>query len=377
MPASLYIGLISGTSIDAVDCVLADFSSFPPAIRDVSAIPVPAELRRRILALCEDPTHELELLGRTDVELGELFARGVNETLARNHLNAGDIAAIGSHGQTVRHRPPGPENSTPFTLQIGDPNVICERTGIITVADFRRMDLASGGQGAPLVPAFHREIFQSPGKDRAVLNLGGMANITLLHGDASTPVSAFDTGPGNVLLDYWIGACRGLPYDDHGAWAAQGTVDKNLLGLLMEEEYFRRPPPKSTGRELFNGSWLQRKLDALGCTLEPEDVQATLAAFTTHSVRDALAPLMEQGELIVCGGGASNDHLMASLSHALPGFMVARSTDHGLDADHVESTAFAWMARKNLAGEPIDFTSITGAGHPNIMGGVYRPAQSG
>ena len=374
MSSELFIGLMSGTSMDAVDCALVDFTEGTAQVVDFHNLPLPLPLKSRILALCNGEPG-LRELGETDVELGRLFAQGVRELLERQHISPAQIAAIGSHGQTVWHQPPGSAASnTPFTLQIADPNTICELTGITTVADFRRKDMAAGGQGAPLVPAFHREVFYKAGTDRVILNLGGIANITLLGGDQTAPAPAFDTGPANVLMDLWINEQRGDPFDEEGAWAATGTVNKALLAAFLREEYFHQPPPKSTGRELFNARWLQSKLAAVPGPHSAQDVQATLLALTSTTVADAITQLLTQGELIVCGGGARNRQLTTDLAARLPGFKLTSSGELGIEADSVEAVAFAWLARKALARQPIDCREITGARHANVMGGIYYPA---
>ena len=365
MAPSLYIGLISGTSMDAVDCALVDFSGASPRQVDFINTDIPEDLREKLLALCEDHDGQIPLLGETDVEFARLLASAVNQILRQNDLEPEAITAIGSHGQTVRHLPEG----IPFTLQIGDPNTLAELTGITTAADFRRRDMAAGGQGAPLVPAFHREIFASPGADRVVLNIGGMANITIL--DSQGGIKGYDTGPGNVLMDLWIQQHKGQAFDADGAWAASGTVGDALLKLLMDEPYFSLPAPKSTGRELFNRPWLESRLAQTPVQPVAKDVQASLLTLTVNTISTAISAELEAGEVIVCGGGASNSCLMHALAKALPGFKVMPSSQLGVMEDSVEAVAFAWLAHKTLNREAIDFTSITGSSHPVIVGGVY------
>lgn len=376
MNPTLYLGLMSGTSMDAVDCALVEFSAAgTPRLRDFHAPAMPAEIRQRLLALVAGESSGLRELGELDVLLGRLFAEVALETMARNQLSPDAIRAIGSHGQTVYHQPPAAEPDGPpaFTLQVADPNLISEITGIATVADFRRRDMAAGGQGAPLVPAFHRELFQSSERHRVVLNLGGIANITLLGRDGDM-VPAFDTGPANVLMDLWIQENLGRAYDENGAWAASGHCDAALLALLLDDDYLRLPPPKSTGREKFNAAWLHGKLRQLPAALKPTDVQATLLQLTVQSVCTGIRRQLDThmpGELIVCGGGARNAQLLKALAAALPGWRVASSTEFGLDADSMEAVAFAWMARKTLLGEAVDLRSITGATRPCVLGGIY------
>lgn len=368
--SELYLGMISGTSMDAVDCALVDFAGPLPQVLDFHSPLLPPDLKRRLLGLCADEGLSLRALGELDVELGELFARTALELLDRKRLHVTEIRAIGSHGQTIYHQPRRAGNEVPFTLQIADPNTLAERTGIPVVADFRRRDMAAGGQGAPLVPAFHREVFHSSKRDRVILNLGGIANITLLPAKGgSTP--AFDTGPANVLMDWWIGENQDLPFDEDGAWAGTGRCNEVLLKTLLDEPYFALPAPKSTGRELFNGAWLRAKLAQAKVSPPPEDIQATLLRLTVVSVAEAVEKASQGGDLVVCGGGARNGRLMAALAERLPGFAVASSEAFGLHPDSVEAVAFAWMARKTLAGEAIDMRDFTGARHPCLLGGVY------
>jgi len=366
MASSIYIGLISGTSMDGIDCALVDFSDRRPEQIDFINLPIPEDLRQKLLNLCEDHPGQIPLLGEADVEFARAMAQAVEHILENNRLKPTQIAAIGSHGQTIRHKPHG---NSPFTLQIGDPNTLAELTGITTVADFRRRDMAAGGQGAPIVPAFHREIFSSAETDRFVLNIGGMANITLLRKTGN--ISGFDTGPGNVLVDTWIQEHQGHPYDRDGHWAKSGTVNNELLEILLDEPYFRKAPPKSTGRELFNLPWLEKRLEKVGGSLPEADVQATLLALTVASISRAITGIIPAGEVIVCGGGANNSFMMASLAKALPGFKVMRSSALGVLEDSVEAVAFAWLAHLALYQMPVDFTAITGSSHPVIAGGVY------
>lgn len=372
MTEHLFIGLISGTSMDALDCALVDLSSKRPRLIDYHSPPIPAELQTRILALCGEGENQVAALGELDVELALLFAEAVNCLLMKNGLRAADISAIGSHGQTIRHRPRhSPSDAAlPFTLQICDPNTLCERTGITVVADFRRKDMAAGGQGAPLVPAFHLEAFHSSDIDRVVLNIGGIANISVLPADRSWK-PGFDTGPGNVLMDWWIGESQGRRFDEAGRWAASGRPDEALLARLQDDPYFRLPPPKSTGRELFNATWLRARLSAHGSVVAPADLQATLLELSCRSIADAIRGQLSKGEIIVCGGGAHNSQLLARLAALLPGFRVASSEAFGIAPDCVEAMAFAWLASKTLAREVLDIGYITGARHPNILGGVW------
>lgn len=375
MPAPEYfIGLLSGTSIDGIDCVLVDFSRTPPHLVATHSHSVPASLRQNLLRLCQDQSISLRLLGETDIALGRLFAEAVNTLLEKCGLKPAGIIAIGSHGQTIQHHPQG---SNRFTMQIGDPNSISAITGITTIADFRRKDMAAGGQGAPLTPLFHQGYFGAGTARRAVLNIGGIANISLLSVDAETPLIGFDTGPGNVLMDTWINLKKGLPFDRNGAWAQSGTVESTLLERLMSEDFFSLPAPKSTGRELFNLPWLTAKL-AEAEPIVDVDVQATLLEFTAQTIAQSTDWHSRKiEELIVCGGGAYNTALLHRLRALMAPVRVISSDETGLAPDWVEGVAFAWMARKTWLGEAIDCRSVTGAQHPCILGGIYRSEADG
>ena len=370
MNTPLYIGLMSGTSMDGVDCALLDFSSTQPRVVDYLSEPLPATLKTRLLRLSTNAQIDLRELGTLDIEVAQQFAYTVHKLLARNALQAATIAAIGSHGQTVWHEPPQAARHQPFTLQIGDPNTLAESTGITVVADLRRRDMAAGGQGAPIVPALHRELFHSRAHNRIVLNLGGIANITYLPRDNQQPCG-LDTGPANVLMDAWIKQQRQREFDANGDWARSGQVHEPLLARLLDEAYFTLPAPKSTGRELFNLPWLQAKLAGLDPAPSAVDVQATLLALTVASVSREVLRLLPAGELIVCGGGARNAALVEQLGHSLPAFRILQAAECGFDADCVEAVAFAWLAMKALQREPVDFSPFTGARHPVLAGGIY------
>lgn len=363
---ALYIGLMSGTSMDGVDAALVEFSGDTPRLVAARDQAMPGELREALLRLAaEHSPHPLQCFGELDQLIGELFAEAALGLLNDANVEPSAITAIGSHGQTLYHRPDGP---TPFTLQIGDPNRIAERTGITTVADLRRRDMAAGGQGAPLAPAFHAAVLTSADEPRAVLNLGGIANLTLLPPEG--PVTGFDTGPANVLMDGWAARHLGQPMDRDGAWAAGGEVDEELLERLLDEPYFELAPPKSTGRELFDRAWLDRKLE--GADLPPQRVQATLAELTARSVTDHLRRhLPDAHRLLVCGGGAHNGHLMKRLAALLPGVTVESTEAHGVHPDWMEAIAFAWLAKRTLEGRPGNLPSVTGARREVILGAVY------
>lgn len=370
MNSNLYLGLISGTSMDAVDCALVEISNGLPKVLAQHANPLPADLKHTLQRLCSNQAVDLQLLGATDIEMGRLFADTATALLQAQGIAAKDIQAIGSHGQTIWHEPPGASAKPAFSLQIGDPNTIAERTGITTVADFRRRDMAAGGHGAPIVPVLHQALFQSLATDRIVLNLGGIANITLLRKDGSTPLG-LDTGPASTLMDSWISLHHGHSFDEAGAWAASTQPHSGLLELLLDEPYFTAAAPKSTGRELFNLAWLERKLEQLQVAPDPATVQATLLALTVETVAREVERFLDGGEILVCGGGARNSALLARLAARLPGFAVTNTTVYGLDADYVEAAAFAWFAYRTLQREPIAFHPFTGARHPVIAGGVY------
>lgn len=362
-----YIGLMSGTSVDAVDAVLVTVSGNDrPVLLASYSHPMPPATRGEIQALMQPGANEIERLGELDMALGELFAEAANAVIRQAGVERQIIRAIGSHGQTLRHRP---RAQHPFTVQIGNPSVIAERTGITTVGDFRARDIAASGQGAPLVPAFHQRMFQSPGSNRVIVNIGGIANVTYLPATPSAPVSGFDTGPGNTLLDQWIRRHQNELYDRDGAWAASGRVQKYLLAQLMADGYFAKAPPKSTGREHFNLAWLEQQHAG---KLAPEDIQATFAELTAASIAQSLKFLPEKiGEIYICGGGNHNRHLLARLRALLPGIPVATTEILGLDPDWVEAAAFAWLAHQTLAGHAGNLPSVTGARHPVLLGGIY------
>ncbi|PQA52111.1 anhydro-N-acetylmuramic acid kinase [Amnimonas aquatica] len=368
----LYIGIMSGTSVDAIDAVLVDFDTpgtgGPQLLASISHA-WPDGLRRELLALGAGGERELDRAGEADRQVAEQFAGTVTALLRQAGLEPRDIRAIGSHGQTVRHRP---NLAHPFTLQLGDPNTLAERTGIAVVADFRRRDMAAGGQGAPLVPAFHQALFAHPGEYVAVLNLGGIANITLLPPDGDA--AGYDTGPANMLLDGWCQRHTGQAFDRDGAWAASATADAALLERLLAHPYLARTAPKSTGREEFGMDWLDALLQDFD--LPPVTVQASLLALTARSVADALDRHADGGKLLLCGGGAHNSALTAALAALLPRWRLASTGDHGLDPSWVEATAFAWLARQTVLGLPGNLPAVTGASGPRVLGGYY-PGRTG
>lgn len=355
-----YIGLMSGTSLDAIDAVLLDCAG-TPSLQCAINHPLPDTLRRDILALCQGGADELARAGALHLALGELFAEAVRALLHQAGVDAASIRAIGCHGQTIRHCP----GQAGFTVQLGSADVLAVRTGIPVVCDFRNRDLVLGGQGAPLVPAFHQAMWAGLGRV-AVVNIGGMANITLL--DQGVVEGGFDTGPGNVLLDYWINKVRAQRYDQDGGWAASGQPDQSLLERLLSDPYFAAAAPKSTGREHFNGHWLERHLG----NQQAVDVQATLLELTCRSIADALQP-WQAGQVLVCGGGARNSALMTRLQAMLGGIPLATSDSAGMPAEWVEGAAFAWLARARLCGQPGNCPSVTGARRAAVLGALYLP----
>jgi anhydro-N-acetylmuramic acid kinase len=360
-----YLGLISGTSMDAIDAALVDFDAAPLRVLAATATPYDPGLKTRVSALIDRPERAaLDEIGQIDVEIGRAFGAAANALLRLAGVARDAVSGIGSHGQTLRHRIDLP---TPFTWQIGDPNCIAEATGLTVVADFRRRDVAAGGQGAPLVPIFHDRVFRSDEEDRVIANVGGIANITVLR--RNIPVFGFDTGPGNRLLDAWIAREQGQSLDRDGAWAAGGRCDAGLLEALRDEPYLRLPPPKSTGRELFNLDWLERRL--LGVRLDPRDVQATLLEFTAVTIGEAVGAHAPDSAVYVCGGGAHNAALLAALRRQPGVGRVASTAALGVDPDYVEAIAFAWFARQTLAGIATGSPSVTGAAASRILGGIY------
>lgn len=366
----LYIGLMSGTSLDAVDVVLVDFSTPQARTLAFQTHPLPDELREALLRLMAGQSpHPVQCLGELDHLFGKLFASCALAAIRQAGVSPDAVAAIGSHGQTLYHHPVG---DTPFTLQIGDANLIAEATGITTVADFRRRDMAAGGQGAPLAPAYHAAMVRSHAAERAVLNIGGMANLTLLPSDTKAAVTGFDTGPGNVLLDSWSKRHLQQPFDRDGEWAAAGRVSQDLLQLMLSDDYFAQSPPKSTGREHFNERWLDAILGRLSPTPAAQDIQATLTELTAQTVADALLGMSPATrEVWVCGGGVHNRHLMQRLQHNLPGRRVDSTLVLGIDPDAMEALTFAWLAKQTLEGLSGNIPSVTGARGPRVLGAIY------
>ena len=354
-----YIGLMSGTSLDGVDGVITDFSGTPSS----AYIPFPAALKSELLGLQSSGTDEIHREALAANQLATLYAECVAELLHASRTSATQVRAIGAHGQTIRHLP-----AAGYTRQINNPALLAELTGIDVIADFRSRDIAAGGQGAPLVPAFHQSVFGSHSHTRTIVNIGGISNISILSSDGS--VNGFDTGPGNVLMDMWIHQHQGKAYDANGQWAASGEVIDALLARLLDEDFFRQAPPKSTGRDLFHLEWLNEKLAGFS-DARPQDVQATLAALTARCIADAVRIHAHDCDAVfVCGGGAHNAHLMQCLSSEMPQ-QVQSTAALGISPTHVEALAFAWLAQRFCERQTGNLPSVTGAKGERILGALY------
>lgn len=358
-----YIGVMSGTSLDGLDIALIEQEQHTTLLA-THYLPMPDDLRAELLTLCSSGPDELARSAIAEQRWAQLAAQGINALLNEQQLKPSDIRAIGSHGQTVRHEP-----ARGFTIQIGNPALLTELTGITVVADFRRRDVAAGGQGAPLVPAFHDALFSDSSHRRAVLNVGGFSNLSLL--DPQQAVHGFDSGPGNVLLDAWIQRHQGVSYDRNGDWAASGHVANDLLNALLGDPFFTTRGPKSTGRELFNLPWLDKHLASLPA-FAAADVQATLLEMTAKSIVAALQNAQQHTQqLLVCGGGAHNGSLMQRLAQLLPGCTVSSTAEQGVPPDWVEAMAFAWLAHCCLESIPGNRPSVTGAKGLRVLGAIY------
>ena len=368
--AELYIGLISGTSADGIDAALVDLSGDRPKLLHALNHAYDDDTRQSLLALNDSRRSTVAQLAHQDVLLARRFAAAVESLLEPGGIGARQIRAIGCHGHTVAHQT---EGDTPFTLQIGDPNVLAELTGITTVADFRRRDIAAGGQGAPLAPAFHELVLRDPNSDRIAVNMGGIANITVLPADKNRPVIGFDTGPANALMDLWCQKHTGERYDRDGAWGAGGKPIQALLDAWLADGWFKISAPKSTHRDYFDFAWIEAGLSKLSASPKPEDVQASLRELSALSVADAIAEYAPGARgVFVCGGGASNARLMQSLAEAMPERNVASTAEHGIDPDWMEAMCFAWLAQRTVESKPGNLPSVTGASHSVILGGIYQ-----
>lgn len=372
MKSGRYIGVMSGTSLDGVDVVLAAIDDAMVAQQASLSYPIPLPLKEAILAVCQGQQLTLSQFGQLDTRLGRLFADAVQALMRQENLHPQDVVAIGCHGQTVWHEPTG---EAAHTLQIGDNNQIVARTGVTVVGDFRRRDVALGGQGAPLVPVFHHALLAHPTERRIVLNIGGIANLSLLF--PGQPVKGHDTGPGNMLMDAWIWRQCGKPYDKDAGWASSGKVNLPLLQELLSDPWFALPAPKSTGREYFNYGRLERQL-ARYPGVAPQDVMATLTELTAVTISEQV--LLSGGceRLLVCGGGSRNPLLMARLAGLLPGTEVTTTDEAGISGDDMEALAFAWLAWRTLAGLPGNLPSVTGASEATLLGAIFpaNPAQN-
>lgn len=367
---NLFIGLMSGTSVDAIDAALIDLHENKIILLATHTESFPTTLRQEIMNLCQPGNGDvINQLGSTDTALGDLFAQAVLNLLKKTQYTSNQIKAIGCHGQTIRH---APNHNPAFTLQIGDPNRIVTKTKITTVADFRRRDLALGGQAAPLAPAFHNYLLRTKNENRWVLNIGGIANLTLLAADNEQNIIGFDTGPGNILMDAWCWQHKKHHYDQNGQWAASGRINDGLLNLMLADPYFQKTPPKSTGREYFNLSWLQACLQSYNQPIAEVDIQATLSALTAKSIAQAIQQYPEfKGSIWVCGGGAKNHFLMQQLKMLCQDVAIKTTADIGIHPDWIEACAFAWLAQQTLAGQPGNIPSVTGAAHTSVLGCIY------
>ncbi len=365
---SLYIGLMSGTSLDGVDAVLVDFTQNTPKLITSHSHSIPKDLQNKLLTITQpDWTGSIIEIGTLHQQLGKLFSYASQSLIKKSGINLRDIHAIGSHGQTIWHQPNG---ELPFSLQLGDANLISENTGITTVADFRSRDMSAGGQGAPLVPAFHHAILSHPKKNRIILNIGGIANISHLPSKISSrTVMGFDTGPGNGLIDAWIHHHKGASFDKNGDWARSGRIISDLLNKLLETPYFSLTAPKSTGKEFFNLAWLKKTLKDDLNNNKPEDIQATLTELTAKTVADKIDDSCD--ELFICGGGIHNQFLIERLQFHIPHIPIKSSQILGIPPDWMEAIAFAWLAKQTIEGKPGNLPSATGAKGSRILGAIY------
>lgn len=365
MADELYVGLMSGTSLDAIDAALVSIDTDNIELLSSYQLPIPHALRQQILTISSEQKTTLSLLGLIDHKLAKLYATAVINLLEQAKVDASSITAIGNHGQTVCHQPTG---DSPFTIQLGDANLIAAITGIDTIADFRRLDIALGGQGAPLAPAFHQFLFPQRDSTTVVLNIGGIANITVLDADGN--VIGFDTGPGNILMDAWCEQHTEKSYDHNAQWAQQGQLNNTLLQRILADNYLSLAPPKSTGREHYNLQWLESHLPE-SCL--PQDVQRTLCEFTALSTALQVQRYRSgpSNELLVCGGGAHNPLVMQQLQQHLPDWLVIPTTERGISVDYMEAMAFAWLARQRIHNEPCNLPAVTGAKQQTSLGVLY------
>lgn len=364
---SVFVGLMSGTSLDGLDVVVAELSS-SLLLKGAKTFSFDPALQQMLASLTKPGDNEIERLAEADILFALFAASSVNQMLRELDISTAEVTAIGSHGQTIRHIP-----EKGFSLQIGDPNVLAEHTGIKVVADFRRRDLAAGGQGAPLVPAFHQWLFRNPSHDRIIVNIGGISNLTIIPCDTQIPITGYDSGPGNLLLDDWIKQHKRKPFDQDGAWAREGVFIPQLVNRLLADDYFSKPPPKSTGREYFNPSWLQLVLNEFEL-FSDVDVQRSLLELTCRCISDAIKshPLNTAAEVFICGGGAHNGLMMQRLTELLQPFSVSTTESLGLHPDWVEGAAFAWLAQQTLIGSTGNAPDVTGAKGNRVLGAIYQ-----
>lgn len=366
--SDLFIGLMSGTSFDGIDAALVSFEHDHVQLIDTLLYPLPQNTKQQLLHLSQHQLHDLHEVASLDVELGLIFAEAVNALLKKNKLKASEIKAIGSHGQTLRHFPKQP---FPYTLQIGDPHVIAVNTGITTVADFRRHDIALGGQGAPLAPLFHQAFMRSNQENRAIVNIGGFANVTILPKDIKAKIQGFDTGPGNVLIDAIAIEYLKKPYDKNGEFARSGQINAQLLKELLTDPFFKKPPPKSTGRDDFNFAWLQQHLKHFP-SISAQDLQATVTELTAKSIIETIKQYAENIEAIyICGGGAANIFLMESLQKNAGDIPVFDTLKLNLDPHWLEAMLMAYLAHERLLQHQLDLSDITGSHTPHLVGTIY------
>lgn len=366
----LFIGLMSGTSLDGIDVALVDFSQATPQLIATHLEPIIPELREQLLALSLPGNNEIDRMGEADNAFALNQVTAIENLLAKTDYSIKQVTAVGSHGQTIRHRP---DFDSPFTLQIGNPALMTEKLSCTVIADFRRRDMAAGGQGAPLVPAFHEWLFQHDQQLRFVVNIGGIANVTVLHTDSATDAVGYDTGPGNVLMDYWVHKNQGVSCDKNGRWATTGQVIPKLLNQLMKADYLHLSYPKSTGRELFNGYWLEEQLALTAIPASTEDVQATLLEFTALTITNAIQSHKgDNKQVFLCGGGAENQALFSRIQDLLGDIKLAKTEQLGVPAVWLEACAFAWLAKRCLEGLPGNLPAVTGAKKRRILGAIYQ-----
>lgn len=369
--SSYYIGLMSGTSLDGVDAALVSFNNKKPELLDSYSHPIPDNIKNKLIQFTKtDWKGSMADIGFFHQELGKLFSDATNQLLQQSNLEPHQVLGIGSHGQTIWHQP---SSEYPFSMQLGDANLIAELTGITTVADFRSRDIAAGGQGAPLVPAFHNNALSHSDKNRVVLNIGGIANVSILPSETSgKPVMGFDTGPGNGLVDAWIDLHKNKEFDENGDWAKSGIIQEDMLKTLLADDYFSLATPKSTGKEFFNLKWLRNTLGNNLDNSKPENIQATLTELTAKTIADSIDNMdFPCDELFVCGGGIHNKFLIESLQHHLPKIAISSTQTLGIDPDWMEAIAFAWLAKQTLEGKAGNLPSATGAKGFRVLGAIY------